>query len=153
MSVISPGTPSPSTVKISTPTAPAASSRQNTRAFIHQHRAGPAFALFAGILGSPQAEPFAQDVQQALAEPGWLDLVFLPVDLELVVLLDQQWTRSQNARAAARWAMTEIAWRRYRDVDLWSSIGIAAEEHRSPNRTSSSLFRTRRRLQSIRSRM
>ena len=80
---------------------------------IHQHRAGPAFALFAGILGSPQAEPFAQHVQQALAEPGRLDLVFPPVDLELVVLLDQQWTRSQNARAAALWAMTEIAWRRY----------------------------------------
>src|SRR5215212_10542749 len=45
------------------------------------HGARPALALLAGVLRAKKAEPFAQDVEQALALPDILRLLHLAVDL------------------------------------------------------------------------
>src|SRR5205807_7531647 len=46
-------------------------------------RAGPALALLARVLGAGQAHALAQDVEQALALPGHVDLSKLAVDRAL----------------------------------------------------------------------
>ena len=69
----SPGA-SPSTVTTSRPVAPARRARgRRTRARRRGDRARAALALLAGVLGAGQAEPLAQHVEQALADPRAVD--------------------------------------------------------------------------------
>ncbi len=51
---------------------------------VHLHRAGPALALLAAVLGAGQSEPLAQHVEQALADPGVGDGPFETVDPQRV---------------------------------------------------------------------
>ncbi len=73
--------------------------------------AGAALALLAGVLGPGQGEPFAQQVQQALAGPDVVDLLRGAVDRgghpHQAALL-----RSSHAQVAARRAITASACRR-----------------------------------------
>ena len=70
----------PSTVTMSAPTALAASTmHEHTSSAVHQHRAGPALALLAGVLRAGKAEPLAQHVEQALSQPGLGDVVLRPL--------------------------------------------------------------------------
>ena len=70
-------------------------------------RARAALALLARVLGAGQAEPLAQHVEQALAQPGVGDLVLDAVDEQLVDL-----AHAGNIRSRARWASTPTQWRR-----------------------------------------
>ena len=60
---------------------------------VEQHRARPALALLAGVLGAGQAEPLAQHVEQALADPRVVDVVRSPLTSQ---------ARSSGAGSAAR---------------------------------------------------
>ena len=70
------------------------------------HRARPALALLAGVLGAGQVEAVPQDVEQALAQPGVLDLVGPAVHPQGVGQVHPKALRT------ARSARTATAWRR-----------------------------------------
>src|SRR5829696_2994050 len=129
---------------------------------VQHERAGAALALLAGILGTGQAEAFAQHVQQALADPGAFDLPAAPVDGERVVLQGLDDRRALLGRelvapapdvggrrvvqgvaglagharllCSARVVITCTARRRYSAVLRWSVMGLAAAAASSPKR-------------------
>ena len=79
---------------------------------VDEHAARAALALLARPLGAVQAEPLAQHVQQALAEPGVGDRVAGAVDVEVVA------ARSWRGEGAAQEAPGE-------DVDGVAAVGRA----------------------------
>jgi hypothetical protein len=97
---------------------PAGGRRRQHQARAHEHAvdehgARAALALLAGCLGAGQAEPLAQDVEQALAQPGVADLVVLAVDPQHVVLVGgdaHRWAlrRPGPARTGAVTAVTGL---------------------------------------------
>src|ERR687895_835911 len=119
---------------------------------VQQHRAGPALALLAGFLGAGQAEPLAQHVQQALADPGVGDLPVLAVHRQGVAVgglvgpgvLARLGAHAARLLRRARVATTPTAWRRKEAVPRWSLIGSAASRASSPNRSTASAGAVRR---------
>src|SRR4029453_1182584 len=117
---------------------------------VQQHRAGAALALLAGVLGAGQAEPLAQHVQQALADPGVGDGAVGAVDRQGVALGGLVGPGGVVAAHAARLlcrarvATTPTAWRRKAAVPRWSLIGSVASRASSPNRETASAGAVRR---------
>src|ERR671924_870487 len=96
---------------------------------VQHERAGAALALLAGVLGARQAEPLAQHVQQALADPGVGDVEVLAVDVEpvavggLVGAGGGLGAHAARLLCSARVATTWTAWRRNSAVPRRSGMG------------------------------
>ena len=67
---------------------------------VDEHAARAALALFARPFGAEQSEPFAQHVEQALAEPSVGDGMGRSVDVQRVVLSHRNRPRRPGAGAA-----------------------------------------------------
>ena len=110
----------PSTVTMSAPTAPAASTMQeHTSLPSMRTEHDPHSPCSQAFFDPGQAEALAQHVEEAFAEPCLGDVALAPVDAELVVDQLAHGVRSDlsplwfaNARARARSAQTPTAWRR-----------------------------------------
>src|SRR5918999_3515230 len=117
---------------------------------VQQHRAGAALALLAGVLGAGEAEPLAQHVQQALADPGVGDREVPAVHREGVAVGGLVGPGGLGVGHAARllWrarvATTPTAWRRNSAVPRWSLMGLAASRASPPNRATASAGAVRR---------
>ena len=91
---------------------------------VDEHRTRTALALLATGLGAGEAEPLAQHVEQALAEPRVGDA---RARLPLTRRTYTSFISLTRCTSAARGGpCTSTAWRRYSAVPRWSSIGRAA---------------------------